>query len=423
MTIPDRELDAIVIGSGPAGATVARELSLRGRRVLILERGGDGPVREGWMGAVSVLNAVPVGEHLTVPRAFTTGGTTAMYFAAAVPYTIDAFLPFGLDLSRELEEARAELPLAELPDELLPPQSLRLRESATALGYPWPKSPMLIDQGKCAGRYNPQAKWTARAHVDDAVRHGAVLVNRARATRVLVENGRAVGVEYRVQKTKKTTEVREARARKVIVAAGGVSTPILLRRSGIAEVADRGFYCHPGFMVVGTISGLANARDGFGGTMGTIIEGDIHIGDGNFARPIQRMIMLANRRWLRALLPSNNIAIGVMVRDGSSGELRADGTYFKQLTAEELRKLDRGEEVAREILRRAGAKRLFKTDVSASHLGGTVRINEHVDADLQTKVRDLHVCDGSVLPEFVNTPVLALICLGKYLARRLAQAS
>ncbi len=36
--------DAIVVGSGPGGATVARELSRRGWKVLILERGGKAPV-------------------------------------------------------------------------------------------------------------------------------------------------------------------------------------------------------------------------------------------------------------------------------------------------------------------------------------------------------------------------------------------
>ena len=34
------EYDVIIVGTGIGGATVAREMALRGKRVLMLERGG-----------------------------------------------------------------------------------------------------------------------------------------------------------------------------------------------------------------------------------------------------------------------------------------------------------------------------------------------------------------------------------------------
>jgi choline dehydrogenase-like flavoprotein len=40
-----QDFDAIVVGSGPGGATVAKELSQRGKKTLILERGGSAPVK------------------------------------------------------------------------------------------------------------------------------------------------------------------------------------------------------------------------------------------------------------------------------------------------------------------------------------------------------------------------------------------
>ena len=36
-----KEYDVIVMGSGPGGATVAREMSRRGKDVLLCERGGN----------------------------------------------------------------------------------------------------------------------------------------------------------------------------------------------------------------------------------------------------------------------------------------------------------------------------------------------------------------------------------------------
>jgi choline dehydrogenase-like flavoprotein len=418
------EFDAIVVGSGPGGATVARELSGRGRRVLLLERGGHGPRRESLRSFASVLNAVSVGNGLLMGRAFATGGTTAVYLAVADPPPLDTYRALGIDLSAAFADARRDLPLAELPDRLLGPASIRLRASATALGYEWRTAPMLVDQSRCTDGYCYEAKWTARRYVDDAVARGATLVTRARVLRVLVDRGRAVGVEYQLRRSRRDGEVRRAYGSRIVLAAGGAASPVLLRRSGLRSIASRGFFCHPNFMVVGTVSGLP-AGHGFGGTMGAVIDGDIHVGDGNFTGTFHRMIMLANRRWIRALRPSATIGVGVMLTDGSGGRLDEDGRYHKALTAADRMKLSKGEAVARRLIEHAGGRRLFTTSLSAAHLGGAVRINEHVDTNLETEYRNLHVCDGSVIPETgygVQTPTLAVVCLGKYLAHRLSAA-
>jgi len=39
--------DAIIIGTGPGGATVARELSLKGKRVLMVEAGSMPEIKGG----------------------------------------------------------------------------------------------------------------------------------------------------------------------------------------------------------------------------------------------------------------------------------------------------------------------------------------------------------------------------------------
>ena len=418
------EYDAIVVGSGPGGATVARELTRRGQRVLILERGANRPLKENMRTIATILNGVRVGDNLIMGRAFTTGGTTSVYLAVADPPPMETFRSLGIELAPYLAEAEKELPLAVLPDELLPSQSIRLRESAGILGYPWPASTMLVDQSKCRNGYNYESKWTARTFVQEAVANGATLVNRARAKKVLVDNGRAIGVEYQLLNGKKDAETRQAFAARVIVAAGGAASPVLLRNSGIRNVADKGFYCHPNFLVFGSISGL-EARSGFGGTMGTVVDGDIHVGDGNFTGTFYRMIMLSNKQWLRAFMPSRTIGIGVMVTEGIGGSLDEKGRYHKELTRDDQAKLAKGEEVARRLIQKAGGKNIFKTSLSAAHLGGVIRIKDHIDEKLETEIRNLHVCDGSVIPETgygVQTPTITLVCLGKYLARHLAQA-
>lgn len=414
------EFDAIVVGSGPAGATIARELTRRNKRVLILERGGDGPLREG--SNAFVLNRVSAGDDLDALRAFATGGTTAVYFAVADIPPVEPFRELGIDISGALEEAKRELPLNVMPDHLVGAQALRVRESAMSLGYSWDKSPMLVDLAKCASGYSYDAKWNARTYLREAVAGGATLVTRARVLKVLSQDGKAIGVEYEIRKGKNDVEKHQAFATKTVLSAGGAASPVILRNSGVRNVVSSGFYCHPGFAVFGIAPGLKTG-DNFLGSMGTVLDGDLGIGDGNPARMFYRMLMLANKRWFRAFFHSKSIGVGVMVKEGLGGELRENGRYHKVLQNDVLQKLEKGEAIARRIVERAGGRYIFKSRLSAGHIGGTIRIKEHVDEKLETELRDLHVCDGSVIPESVKvSPTLTLVVLGKYLANQLSPA-
>ncbi len=414
------EFDAIVVGSGPAGATVARELSKRKKRVLIVERGASAPIKEGFLPAMRMFNAVSVGENLTTANAFTTGGTTAIYFAVSGFPPLQSFLSLGIDLSSELEEVKQELPLAVLPDEVASYQARKVRESALALGYQWKKSPMLVDQAKCRTGYNFDAKWNARSYLQEAVDEGATLITHARVIKVLVESGKAIGVEYKLQNGSNESGVRQAFATKTILAAGVLESPTILRATGMRNVINSGFYCCPTFALFGLAPGMEGG-DNFMGSMGGELEDGIALGDANPARTIYRMFMIGNGRFSRAFQHHKSIGVAVKVQEGLSGGLQEDGRYYKKLKKEDFLKLKKGEEAARRIIENAGGKRIFKSRLSAAQTGGTIRIKEHLDVNLQTEYTNLHVCDGAVLPENLKVPpTLPLICLGKYLANRMS---
>ena len=56
MDLDIQEKDVIVVGSGPGGATVAKELSQRNKKVLILEWGDNAPLTGSfWQGARTLL--------------------------------------------------------------------------------------------------------------------------------------------------------------------------------------------------------------------------------------------------------------------------------------------------------------------------------------------------------------------------------
>jgi hypothetical protein len=355
MTLPvPNEFDAIVIGSGPAGATIARELTKQNKSVLVLERGGGAPLKEGFLSTASLLSAVKVGEKLATTTAFTTGGSTAVYFAVADPPPFEIFQSHDIDLTSVHEEVKREVPLAVLPDQLLGRQAIKVRNSAIELGYPWKKRTMFVDLAKCKTGYKYESKWTARAFVDDAVAQGATLINRARALKVLSDGNRATGVEYRVQIAKKQFEIRRAYGAKIILSAGSTASPIVLRDSGVRNIAGRGFYCHPSFVLFGTVPGLG-AGETFVASEGADLEDDIFLGDANLGRTLYRMFMLGSGRILRAFAHSRSVGVGVIVKEGIGGKLDESG-YSKELDPRDVRKLARGEQMARHIIHNAGGK-------------------------------------------------------------------
>jgi len=95
--------DVIVVGSGPGGATVAREMARRGARVLILEQGGAAPLR-GTLGQMASMAAVPGrGAYFNqdgslLVSAVAAGGSSAINYATALAPPLPMFDRYGIDL-------------------------------------------------------------------------------------------------------------------------------------------------------------------------------------------------------------------------------------------------------------------------------------------------------------------------------------
>ena len=84
------QADVIVVGSGPGGATVARELAHQGKKVLLLERGIDyrRPYYGTYLGALIYTDRRSLlftEEGLNIVRPLMVGGATSMYCGCAAP--------------------------------------------------------------------------------------------------------------------------------------------------------------------------------------------------------------------------------------------------------------------------------------------------------------------------------------------------
>ena len=133
--------DAIVVGTGPGGGTVARELNRRGSRVLILERGPGTPLKGSVPQFLSQAMVPGRSLHFTpqllaLAHGLTLGGSSAFYYATAFEPPFAMFDSHGIDLRPEVEEVKKELPIAPLRDDLIGPAARRITESARGRSVP-----------------------------------------------------------------------------------------------------------------------------------------------------------------------------------------------------------------------------------------------------------------------------------------------
>ena len=425
MSMQELIYDAIVVGTGPGGASVARELARRQLRVLILERGSNAPL-EGTLSQMAGMAAIP-GKGVFIHRdgsllvrGLVVGGSSTINFATAAPPPLPMFAAYGIDLAPALASLRAELPMEPLPDSLIGPMAKRIASGAGAIGLDWRKldkliRPQICRTGcwRCVYGCPFGAKWTARDFVDEAVASGATLVDHALVDSVVVKDGRACGVRYQ-----RKGETHTARATNIILAGGGIGSPRLLHSSGL-HAAQSSFFSDPVIAVMGEVDQLDGGAEVPMACGLYLQEEGVALADMALPRPMFQAFAAQVGRLDRVLSHARTLTIMVKIRDDIGGAI---GPHWvdKSLTAGDRAKLKRGIGMARDILRAAGAKKIFKSWHFAAHPGGSLPIGTIVNSDLQTSTRNLYVCDASVIPgSWGLPPTLTLLCLGKRLGMTL----
>jgi choline dehydrogenase-like flavoprotein len=288
--------DAVIVGSGAGGGVIAGELSAAGLEVVVLEAGGyfdetdftqleiaayqtlfrGGGVTQTATGSIALMAGSNLG-----------GGTTVNWTNTLRPHAwvreewqrehgLEGLAGPEFDAHLDAVFARCSVN-GDCSDRNGPNE--RLREACERTGAAW----QTIVRNADPASYDPQTagflgfgdqsgskQGTLKTYLQDAADAGARVVTRCRVQRVLVDGGRAAGVEGRYAGEDGTHARVVVRAPIVVCAAGALETPALLLRSGLGGPATGEYLrLHPATVLIGR---YAEPQHGWWGPPQTVLS-------------------------------------------------------------------------------------------------------------------------------------------------------
>jgi choline dehydrogenase-like flavoprotein len=470
------DCDVLVVGGGAGGATFAYACARRGKKVLLLERGRKHPAdglahdERAMLIDKKPYDDRPVEVNGSPRRLYIGGGLgggTALYGAALLrpsredfqpgkyyggripralwdwPISYEALGPYYAEAERlygvagcgdedfgPLQKPSGGFPARPLP---LHPANVRLIAANRAAGLRPFRLPLAIDPDRClrchacAGYLCPTGARRSSAHLlDRALADGEPLQVRTNveAEQLTREGDAQVGGVRVIDRT--TGQRAVYRARRYVLAAGALGSPLLLLRSDLGgPLVGRHYMLHLSPVVVGIFPRRTGADEAFVKQVGFW---DFYLGTKGYAHkmglvqslPVPGPLMAAKmaprllpRRLLEALRrrmlplagivedlpdPDNRVFWGA---DGRPCLRHRYGPYD----------LERGRRLARlmvGVLKKAGAvlclSKRFASDEHVAHQCGTLRFGTGpAHAVLGPDCRmfghpNLFVVDGSILP-------------------------
>lgn len=399
--------DVIIVGAGTGGLSVARELSKNSdANITIIEKG---PLCEA-NDSYKFYEAWDKSEYELI-RTTVTGGSSLVIAGNFVASLVDELKEFDIDITPQLEQLKEEVGITTMPDSHMHPVNKLLEKSAKELGLKLQPMPKGIDPskckqcGRCAWGCPHGAKWSSLSDLEVTLNNGAKLITNEGVMKLLAEDDKIKGVV--------TNQGNTYYADVVVVAAGGLVTPKLLRSIGIDAGESLGV---DPFVTIGGY--YKDARQ------------DHAIQMNQFIKLPHIVISPHTSQYLLPLVQETHpdatvddiMSFMVKVPDMTTGYVHGEDVH-KELETRDASLIARGCGIASAILINAGVdiESISSTHVRGAHLIASAPVGDVVDSNLETEVKNLYVGDGSVLPESPGLPPIYTILalsrrLGQYLA-------
>ena len=384
--------DFCIIGSGAAGAVLARELADAGKKVVILEEGSYWSGEEIPEDPAYALRLLfrEAGFRVCQGRTFVptmqascVGGTTFVNSSIcfriperilkewASDYGMEHLTPEALEASYDRVERIANI--KPVDPEIMGKKNLLFQKGTQALGISG-KVFSRAEKGcegcsECMPACPTGAKQSMeRSYLPQAVERGARIYADCRAEELIVRNGQVFGVRgvFRDPADRRPGGSIVVNAKAVILAAGVMDSPVLLLKNRLGNSSGwvgKNLVHHPGSALFGlfeeTVNPWTGATQGFGS--GEYLDRDIKL-EVIWGPPAYLAVRLPGfGRELKAHLAGYRHAVAwdSMIRGVSRGRVRAgsgwDPKISYRIEQEDVDKIAEGLRIVAKMLFAAGA--------------------------------------------------------------------
>ncbi len=391
--------DICVIGSGAAGAILAKKLSDSGRSVIILERGGyfegeDMNQRDEDMIPLLWKNCAAnftSDLRIAISQGTCLGGSTVINDAVCFPLpdvVRREWRGLGVDISDDEwdlanREVSGEINIQQVREEELGANSLIFRKGCELMGYSehrpnFRNCKSCMQCGLCHLGCHYETKQDMRVtYLHRALNHPRSRVKiycNCSAERVTHSGGIVDAVEGHFLDSSGIARHKiRVDSDLVIIAAGSIASTELLLKSSIAEgKAGKGLALHPVPFVLGDFPFPIRGIQGipmtytlhdFAVTNG--VEDGGFLVEGTFLPPLQLSLLLPISGWRHKelMMRYNHYAMaGILVRDGSNGTITLNGRGLPRvdytLQEKEIEIIAQGVEVVSRMWFALGATRV-----------------------------------------------------------------